>query len=443
MFPPSFLPFAHADGQSDLAQYAISRPHPRLLLTPRRRRLLRRERERQSPRWVQFELLMKRTAPMPEPGFAHALYYAAGGDRTHGHRAIRWALEDGADLRQLALVFDWCHDLLEPAARRALSAKLEQALDGPARSRTIPAVRSRLFAAVALAGHGGDLPEAELHWVIEDWWRHDRLAALKQGRSAIPRDEIYPLLEILHAVRDNLLIDLRLDYKRYFASLPVYLLLSYYPALYPAPENDFHIPVMRNPGDPDLRIAALARAADLSLVALDPNALETQFLQGWCIQDHLMMRGPFGVTYEFLWANPYQPGLSYYNAPLSLHDPLAGRLLVRSSWDPGAAWFYLEDGVMQTFADGEIRPLDFRSFSGPMVLGDSVVLPLNEPMRFTVAADESVTYYLLGLKPHATYDIEVDDEELFEDKADAGGILVMKFPPARRAGVRLSLARPA
>ena len=39
------------------------------------------------------------------------------------------------------------------------------------------------------------------------------------------------------------------------------------------------------------------------------------------MHDHFLMRGPFGSPYEFLWANPYQPGLSYYHVPLVLHDP--------------------------------------------------------------------------------------------------------------------------
>ena len=46
--------------------------------------LLRRERERQSLRWNQFHLLMAGKAPMPEPGFAQALYYQVSGSAEAG-----------------------------------------------------------------------------------------------------------------------------------------------------------------------------------------------------------------------------------------------------------------------------------------------------------------------------------------------------------------------
>ena len=63
-------------------------------------------------RWQQFDTLMAGNAPMPEPAFAQALYYAISGNAASGKQAVAWALGPGADLRQLALVFDWCQDLL-------------------------------------------------------------------------------------------------------------------------------------------------------------------------------------------------------------------------------------------------------------------------------------------------------------------------------------------
>jgi len=69
--------------------------------------------------------------------------------------------------------------------------------------------------------------------------------------------------------------------------------------------------------EPDLRRAALSRAAELSMVAYDSNAAGSQILQGWLMNDNFLLRGTFGAPYEFFWANPYQPGLSYYHAPCS------------------------------------------------------------------------------------------------------------------------------
>ena len=52
-------------------------------------------------------------------------------------------------------------------------------------------------------------------------------------------------------------------------------------------------------GEPDLAEAAMARAAGLALVAFDSNAAETQYLQGWLMQDRFMMRDALGAVYEF------------------------------------------------------------------------------------------------------------------------------------------------
>jgi hypothetical protein len=63
---------------------------------------------------------------MPEPGFALALYYAAAQSEEHGRQAVAWALSPAAtDLRQLAIVFDWCQPLLGAADSKALVAKIE------------------------------------------------------------------------------------------------------------------------------------------------------------------------------------------------------------------------------------------------------------------------------------------------------------------------------
>ena len=248
-------------------------------------------------------------------------------------------------------------------------------------------------------------------------------------------------MEILHVLRDNLSIDLRTDCEQYFSTLPGYLLLSYYPAVYPAPENDFHIPVLPGSGEPDLKQAALARAADLALIAYDPNSSGTQFLQGWSMQDSFLMRGPFGITYEFLWANPYLPGLSFYSAPPVFHDERSGRLIVRSGWGGDAAWFDLEDGVMRTFRDGRIVALTWDGFTEPMEFGRAVVWPLKTTNLFTVSTEEPVTYYLAGLEADSLYDVEIDDEDLSEKRAGHGGVLALEFPAGRHTAGRVSKSR--
>src|SRR5438445_13534690 len=83
---------------------AVFTEHPRIFLRPQRLRLLKRERERASARWQQFETLVVGGAPMPEPGFAWALYSQVTGNPEFARKAIAWALSPTADLRQQALV---------------------------------------------------------------------------------------------------------------------------------------------------------------------------------------------------------------------------------------------------------------------------------------------------------------------------------------------------
>src|ERR1039458_3100975 len=79
---------------------AVFTEHPRLFLRPQRIRLLKRERERASPRWQQLETLVQGGAPMPESGFAWALYFQVTANAEFGRKAIVWALTPAADLRR-------------------------------------------------------------------------------------------------------------------------------------------------------------------------------------------------------------------------------------------------------------------------------------------------------------------------------------------------------
>ena len=61
---------------------------------------------------------------MPEMGIAQALYFEISGDAQAGKRAVTWALGPSTDLRQLAIVFDWCQSSLTDAQSKALAAKV-------------------------------------------------------------------------------------------------------------------------------------------------------------------------------------------------------------------------------------------------------------------------------------------------------------------------------
>lgn len=437
----SFLPLFFAVvgpgfGQTDEESLKVYTDHPRLLLGTHRLELLRKERGRHSQRWQQFELLMAGHAPMPEPGFADALYYKVAENEASGKAAVTWALGPGTDLRQLALVFDWCQELLSPAQSRALVSKLAKGIEQNARDRSISAMRSRTLAAIALAGTPQDVSERELAVVVH-WWRGEISPALEHGRDVVGRDDFYPLFEMLHVVRDNVNIDLRESAVGFFKALPIFDLVSYYPASYPAPEGEYRIPCTKGAAEPDLRRATMARAAELAMVPYDTNAPEVQLLQGWLMHDNFLLRSTLGTPYEFLWANPYHPGLAYYLAPLVFHDDTFGRLFVRSTWDESARWLGYFDGELQLFENGSVSILNPALASEPMSLDTAVVLFGRNAQKFQIILNEDEEVFVLGLKPRRVYQIEVDDEEMTEGKTDGGGILEMKLPHKVQVRVRI------
>lgn len=419
---------AHAQQQQD-EEFQVYGDNPRLFLNPRRLRLLNRERERTSVRWVQFETLVAGKAQMAEPGFAYALFHIVSGNIDFGKQAIQFALQSN-DLRQQAIVLDWCQPLLSDDQTKLLTARLRQSLAAPPAKRDIPAMRDRALSAVVI-GH-----KEELEKIVKDWWRKEVAPALRGGAYRYTREDSYALFEMLHAIRDGIQIDLRDDAPRYFKELPAYHILSYYPATFPAAENEYRVPFYDGDGDPDLRVAALARAADLAMVAFDTNAQETQFVQGWLIHDRFLMRGVFGMVYEFLWANPYQPGLSYYHLPLSMHAASAGKLALRSSWEDDATWFHYSDRKVQFFEEGRRKDRGLNS-PAPVEIGGTVVHFGREQMKFQPANAEPQKTYIIGLAANARYDIEIDDEEIVERLTDAGGILEFDFPPMQDRFVRL------
>ena len=417
----------------------VSTDHPRLFLRPQRLRLLRRERERQSMRWQQLEALVAGNAAMPEPGFALALYYEVAGDQAVGRRAVAWAL-GAADLRQMALVYDWCQPLMSEADRRALAARMTKRLAENPVDESIPTARARALAAVALFDEVPQTPQHELERLAYTWWRNRIVRVAGSGRNPVPRDDVYALMEFLHAFQDNADLDLRETARGFFKDLPIDHLMSYYPAPFEDAENDFYIGAMPRPGNPDMQLAALSRAADLAIVAYDVNAPETQVLQGWLMHDRYILHGPFGAPYEFLWANPYQPGLSYYHVPLVFYNPDLGRLYARSGWDDTAEWFGLFDGVAQRFTDGHPSTVNPRSATEAIDLHQAAICfshaAAGQFLHLKLPDEEPV--FVIGLQPRHTYIVEVDDEEMMEASADVGGILELDgVPHGRPVEVRI------
>src|SRR5206468_1751339 len=108
----------------------------------------------------------------------------------------------------------------------------------------------------------------------DQWWRGNIAKRIKAGESAIPREQTYALFELLHAVRDNLKIDLREAAPEFFKRLSTDHLMGHYPSSYQSPENDFRVPVYVRDGEPSVTEAISSRAAELAMVTFDSNAAE-------------------------------------------------------------------------------------------------------------------------------------------------------------------------
>ncbi len=412
-----------ARGAESADEYRIYAEHPRLFLRAQRLRMLRRERERQSMRWNQFDSLVRGGAQFPEPGLAQALYYETGSDNAAGRKAVEWALGPEADVRQTALVFDWCQAILADAEKARLSDRLLKSLDG-APPRDLASARDKVLAAIAIADEHHDESARELEKIISQWWRVDVAPRLRSGALTFSQAELLPLFELINAVRDNLNTDLREDAAVYFEKLPARYVTSFYPATWPAAENDYRIPSYEGRAAPDLNIAARARIGGLELVASDTNARGSQYVQGWLVLDRFMLRGPFGAPYEFLWANPYQPGLAYAGLPLVFYDSDSGSLFARSDWNDEATWFGIVGNEFQIFRKGAVSVLDVRTAAvpaKPLEIGPSVIAA--GPGAFH-ASGSSV--FIIGLKPGTEWNVDIDHGGRRTATADRAGTIAVE-----------------
>ncbi len=426
---------AAAQAQDSGDPVAVVAAHPRIFLDPPRLRLLTRERTRESQRWRRLEALVDGGGALPEPGFALALYYQITGDASAGRKAVAWAL-GARDLRQMALVFDWCQGVLDEAQKRDLGQRMVAAMTNAAADQSTAAVRDRALAAVALYDEVPDVPGRELNRIAREWWSGNMVAKLRAGRSPQP-GEVYPLFELLHAIRAGANLDLREEFPDYFVDLPIDRLMSYYPAPVKSAENDYWIGSPAGAGSPDLRAAMLSRAADLAMAALDPAAQGSQMLQGWLMHnDRFTMRDSFGAPYEFLWTNQYQPGLNYQLIPLTYYDAARGRLFVRSSWDDSADWLGCFDGAAQKVENGRRIELNM-SAASPQIFSAARVYFGRTARTFRMQAQAGAATFIAGLDPGAKFRVEITGVTPYAAQADRGGLLKLQFHADQEVNVRL------
>lgn len=430
--------------------YRVYTEHPRLWLNARRLRLLRRERERESVRWQELVSLIRSRQALPEEPFVRALQYQVEGDQPAGKQAAAWAVKraalatapDAAELRDLAIVFDWCYPLLEPAERGRVVGRMARGAAAAAAQSSMRAFAAGVLAAMALADDWAGA-EQYLSAAFEKKWRQQLLSQLSTGTLLDAPAERVAFLEMCHAARDNLNLELWDQAPRYFKQFPIYLLLQYYPATVTLAGQPFHQPSEPSASKSDpVAAVELSRTAELLTAAYETNSVETQFLQGWIAHDVYRLRTPRGSPYEFLWMNPYQPGLSYYNAPLHLYDEAAGRLWARSSWDDDAAWIGYFGGELQLFADGERSVVKPGEQAAPITFPQIAVVPAAGNASFKVRLTEGTDVFIVALRSGTTYWVKTADRGFATRTSHNGGILPVQVEAGIETPVELRTSDP-
>ncbi len=431
------------------AEFKIYASHPRLWLEADRLRRLRRDVERESERWRQLRLLDQQGAPFPEEALLRALLYQVAGDEQAGRKAIAWGLaqanssgglRDPAKLRLGAVVFDWCYPLLSQSEREPLAAALATGVQSITRQSALDlaGVRSALLAAIAVAG---DWPgsAAALEDLLARGWQREILPKLLRGELTQRGADLVALLEICHATRNNLETDLWQQAHEVFKPLPLVLMLGYYPQPVSSPEGLLRQPASPSTIELDVQVEGpLRRIGEMMLVAYENRLQEFQLLQGWLRHDSYTLKGPLGAVYEFLWLNPYLPGLSFFSAPPLVHDKLGGRVFARAGWQEEDLWAGYLQGEFQIFAEGQRMVIDPGAKQAPLVFPGAAMIFGALPMKFEVKIPPVVDHtkvpynkaiYVTGLGEGQSYEVRVNKERFTTYRAGRGGVLVLENRP--------------
>ena len=443
-----------ASGQ---AEFRVYQDHPRLFLEPARLSRLRNDVGRHSLRWRELSELAESGAEFPEGPLVAALQHQVEGSEEAGARAVQWlgqvarrGIVSDAELRQAALVYDWGHSLLGGDARSEAAAALASAVEAvlPKASLEIGLVRAAILASIAAAGDWAG-SEAALGTLIRTHWELDVRPALAAGALTDDGHALGAVLEASLAVRHNLEIDLLRPVTDALAALVRTRLLSYYPLDIGTAHG-----IARRPsrfGSDETAASAQAplfRLADMLLVAYESNLREFQFLQGWIRDDNYVLRSPLFAPYEFIWVNPYLPGLTARSAPTLAHDPVRGRLYGRLGWERPTTWVGFADGRLELLAGADRSVTDRFAGLAPMYFPEAVIVPLDPPAKVVLrwqpsheTPPEAARIFVVGLRAHDTYALRIDGRAPRLVTAQAGGIVVLQNDPSSPRRDRINLSK--
>jgi hypothetical protein len=242
--------------------------------------------------------------------------------------------------------------------------------------------------------------------------------------------DLVALLEIMHASRHNLEIDLWQQARDFFLPLPMVLMLGSYPQPLETPVGLFQRAARPTAAKADAAAEATSlRIAQMLLVDYENGLENYQFLQGWLRHDLYTLATPYGAMYEFIWLNPYLPGLSYFSAPTIVHDRTRGWLFARQGWQDEDLWIGYLEGEFQLFADGQLHIIKREDRQAPLVFPHAAVVLGTAPMDFTVEVPEGKAIYVLGLEENQAYSVRTNQDPYALVTAGRGGILTLENRP--------------
>ena len=439
------------------AQYRVYQEHPRLFLESGRLERLRKDVQRQTPRWQSLQSLAEAGAPFPEQPLVDALLFQVEGSERSGRAAVAWMRQlaasrigDASDLRLAAIVYDWCHGLFDDAGRAAARAAIVEAVETalPQAGLDVGLVRAGILASIALAGDW-DGSEPALAALLETHWKREIGPQIETGALTDDGPSLVAILEASLAVRQNLETDLLRPATTALATLVRTRLLSYYPLDIETPEGVARRPSRFGNNASSARAQApLYRVAELLLVAYESNLREFQFVQGWIRDDNYVLRSPMAAPYEFLWVNPYLPGLSPQSAPTVAYDGVRGRLFARQDWQRPTTWIGYADGRLELLAGREVSATETLDGLAPMYFADAVVVPVRPPAKFAlrwqpenVTPPESARIYIIGLQAGDTYGLRFGGRAAKLVEAGPGGVIVLRNDPSQKKRDRIDLRK--
>lgn len=439
------------------AEFRVYEDHPRLFLEPSRLQRLRKDVDRQSLRWRSLSDLVADETAFEEQPLVDALRFQVEGAETAGRAAVAWSgrlaengIGNAADLRQAALVYDWCYELFDASERAELRDAMAAAVSSllPQAALGAGLIRSAILASIAAAGDWEE-SEAALATLLGMHWKTEVVPSLTDGSISEDGAELIAALETGLVVRHNLESDPLQPGIDGLRSLTRCRLLSYYPQDIETDSGRLRWPSRYGANEQLARQQApLDRIAEMLLVAYESNLPEFQFLQGWIRDESYLQTSQLVAPYEFLWVNPYLPGLTAQSSPLLAHDPIRGRMFGRLGWDPPTTWLGYSEGRLELLADGELSiTTSFRGLA-PIYFPEAVVVPITPSAKTTLSwepsreqAPENAYIYLIGLQAGETYGLKLGGREARLVQAGKGGIIVLQSDPNANRRDRIDLRR--